>query len=772
MAEFRHTTQLGKNPRGMQKVYFTCHPDDFDSTFTQIKKEIFARQDVAIWYLDPNIKPEDVEDYELQLGLMNLFVVPVTAKLLNTPNRAMDTDVPFAVKRHIPILPLMLESDLDTVFNKKFGDLQYLDKSRDDPTAIPYDTKLTRYLESVIIGSELVEKVRAAFDAYVFLSYRKKDRLYAQEMMRLIHKDEKYRDVAIWYDEYLTPGEDFNKSIEDALKKSDVFALMVTPSLVNEVNYITELEYPKAKTLNKPILPIEMAPTDQKKLKKMYKGCSAPISPKKAQKISKLLAAFLKNIALTESDDPEHNYLIGLAYLSGIDVEIDHKRSIKLIVGSAEKGYTPAIEKAVSIYNNGEGVQRDYQEAIRWQKELIERRKMDYDNHPDEKKAFDLMFSLWELGSAYKALSQYSAAREAVLDMYDYTESFSVVFEDDKFVRYHAISCDMLGDIAKSMDRPEEASEYFCESLDVNEERAHALGTTAAYRDLVISYVKMGDICLELGRLNEAESWYIKELALEETLAKNPEHLQDNASLGNSKLGEIALMRGEYDKAEEYYRKALGIVKSLAEESDKEWIRSDISQSYIKLGDIAYAQEDIQKAKEWFELALEAVSVLDEETEKPLYKQSLSVLYERIGNICKHDGNYSEAAAWYRKMLAVNEELVQITEDTEDRRGLAISYEKLGITAFEQGNIAETEAWYRKALRIREEIADETKTYLSYDHLANSYHNLGWVLKDQSLLEKAMNIWLNLGEQCPEVRDYKRKAAKSYYAIMQLQGKL
>ena len=122
-----------------------------------------------------------MEDYKLRLREMQLFVVPVTTKLLTKENRAMDVDVPFASENHIPVLPLMQEGGLDDMFNKKFGDLQYLDKHNTDPTAIPYDEKLTKYLESVIVGDELSKKVRAAFDAYIFLSYRKKDRKYAQE---------------------------------------------------------------------------------------------------------------------------------------------------------------------------------------------------------------------------------------------------------------------------------------------------------------------------------------------------------------------------------------------------------------------------------------------------------------------------------------------------------------------------------------------------------------------------------------------------------------
>ena len=59
------------------------------------------------------------------------------------------------------------------------------------------------------------------------------------------------RDIAIWYDEFLIPGENFNDSIAAALEQSSLFALAVTPNLVNEPNYVMSIEYPMAKEAQK-----------------------------------------------------------------------------------------------------------------------------------------------------------------------------------------------------------------------------------------------------------------------------------------------------------------------------------------------------------------------------------------------------------------------------------------------------------------------------------------------------------------------------------------
>ena len=81
MADFQFRTRGQQSPQGKQRVYFTCHPDDFEKCFEEIQKETLGRQDCAVFYLEPETHPEDVEDYELRLREMLLFVVPVTKRL-------------------------------------------------------------------------------------------------------------------------------------------------------------------------------------------------------------------------------------------------------------------------------------------------------------------------------------------------------------------------------------------------------------------------------------------------------------------------------------------------------------------------------------------------------------------------------------------------------------------------------------------------------------------------------------------------------------------
>ena len=173
MAKLKYKTRGNSEPQGKPRVYFCCHPEDFNKYFESVSDEILAKQNCAVWYIDETTVRD--EDFFADLKQMQLFVIPITANLLYTENEALDIEFKFAVENHIPILPLMQESGLEEPFNQKCEELQFLNKNDADITAISYDEKLQKYLESILIGDELAEKIRAAFDAYVFLSYRKKD---------------------------------------------------------------------------------------------------------------------------------------------------------------------------------------------------------------------------------------------------------------------------------------------------------------------------------------------------------------------------------------------------------------------------------------------------------------------------------------------------------------------------------------------------------------------------------------------------------------------
>ena len=374
MAEFKVRTRGGAPAQGKARVYFVCHPADFDKYFDKICEDIFKTHDVAIYYTENMAEPLDETNITVDLGRMNLFVVPVTFRLMNDGCRAMGVDIAYAKEKNIAILPFMMESEIDAIYSlpKNFGERQYLSPFSSDTTEISYADKLKKYLDAVLISDEMAKRVRAAFDAYVFLSYRKKDRKHANELMKIIHNIPGCRDIAVWYDEFLTPGESFMENISRAMQNSKLFALLVTPNLLEEGNFVMREEYPAAKNAGMDILPTEMEKTDHNALKSRFIGIPEPVLASDVV-FKETLLKTIEKIAKTENDgEPEHNFLIGLAYLNGIDVEKDADRGIELITMAADSGLAEAMEVLYNLYLAGAEVEYNIYKAQQWAKRLAD----------------------------------------------------------------------------------------------------------------------------------------------------------------------------------------------------------------------------------------------------------------------------------------------------------------------------------------------------------------------------------------------------------------
>lgn len=416
MAEFKVKTKGGADPHGKPRVYFCCHPDDFDRYFDKICEDVFKTHDPAIYYTEDMREVLDETNITVDLGRMNLFLIPITFRLMNEPCRAMSVDIAYAKENNIPILPFMMEDGIDAVYSlpRNFGERQYLSPFSSDKTGISYENKLENYLKSILISDEMAKRIRKAFDAYIFLSYRKKDRRYADELMRIIHNIPGCRDIAIWYDEFLTPGESFIKNIEKAMSDSRLFALLVTPNLLESGNFVMTEEYPMAKKAEMDILPTEMEKTDRDELFSKFDGISEPVRAED-EKFSEALLSVIKNIIISKNDDdPEHNFLIGLAYLDGIDVEVDVERGVALITMAAEAGFVEAMEKLYEMYRSGNDVALNYAESLKWaerlyDKSIAERGEEQYDSL---RYLNDLALAYGNVGEHKKSIELLKKAKE------------------------------------------------------------------------------------------------------------------------------------------------------------------------------------------------------------------------------------------------------------------------------------------------------------------------------------------------------------------------
>lgn len=767
MLELSCKTKGNAHPKGKPRVFFTCHPADLERSLDRLCSDLFQAQDCAVYYTSNMNELIGDEDRALQLEQMNLFVVPVSLKLLIEPNRAMDKDVPFALDKHIPILPIMLEPELDVVYSRedKFGALQYLEPDAHDITAISYEKKLKNYLSSVLIDDETAERVRKAFDAYIFLSYRKKDRNYANKLMRLIHADSLCRDIAIWYDEYLTPGESFNDAIQVALDKSELFTLLVTPNLVNEENYIQTTEYPAAKQSGKTILPVEMAETDRKALESHYCDIPQCTTPDDDQFRTRMLDS-LRRIALRENDaDPTHNYLIGLAYLDGIDVEVNNARGIELITSAAEANLPEAMRRLWNMYREGNGVSLDYHEALKWVQRLV-----DYYTREYGEEHTDTLTSLSNLANTYTDLGKYIIAQK--LHEKVYALRSRILGEE------HPNTLASLDDLVFALKKNKSTNSNtdnvwsLTNSLMNLEEKLYALRARILGEEHPDTLTKLADIYEYDGDYLKAVELRGKVYALRVHIL-GEEHTNTLTSLNRLAITYYHLR--EYEKAQQLFEKVYALrVRNLGEEHPVALTLLDnLALAYRGLGNYEKGLELTEKVYAM------RVRILGEE-----HPDAITSLYNLI-TAYSIRGDHRKTLELKEKAYALSVRIYgeENPKTLTDLDALAHSYEKIGD--------------YKKVLELRKKLysissrvqgEENDITLCALRDLGKSYGKLGNHKKALELMEKAYALRVRVfGEEdqgminalhgialaCCDLGDYKKALElqeKVYTLLVRIRG--
>lgn len=759
MWELHYRTRGGSSPQGKPRVYFCCHPADFDPYFETISDEILEKQDCAVWYdRDPeaDCNPESLSS---DLTQMQLFVVPVTTRFLCRPSRARDVEFRLAMDACIPVLPLMQESGLEQLFNEVCGPIQILDRTSRDATAIRYEEKLERFLSSVLVGDELARKVRAAFDAYVFLSYRKKDRAYAQKLMRLIHQNDFCRDIAIWYDEFLVPGEDFNSAIQKALRESGLFALVVTPNLTEEDNYVMREEYPRARNSRKPIFPVEMIPTDRQALKEKYTGLPQCVSTEDEKEFPLVLLEAVQKMRFRENEDsPEHLFFIGLAYLNGIDMEVDHAKGLELISDAAEKGLPEAMEKLVSMYWNGEAVKMDCQRAIQWQEKLVEHRWDEYSGERPFEEGMALVKSLEEYGDCLywirdleTAWDAYDCMREISEELVGNAEKSAEPAQGEEARLKLARSYQSLAAVSMTSDRQPEAESFLLKMLEVCSQLKE--DGTAQKEFLFLAYNNLGYICLNLGRLEDAEGYFRNCLEVGRQVAEESgtPAARRMYALANHGCGSVRQLQLRWKEAESYYQTEYDITRMLSEETRQPGEMLDLWGCHVSLSIICMGRYRFREAERHLEKSLEISSRLNRERDTVESRKALAESYDKLAFVC-------QGSAWPRYIGA----LILAWGMLFSGYFLYIRYFSGGPASAESEmlfslfllgalvlllffgfvpNVLKGVRYFRKGLEVRRQLYEELKTVEMKEGLIGEYAKLSTFLQVTPFAAKKAEVY-------------------------------
>ncbi len=716
------------------RVFFISHDADHEEYLSRVISMLHEQTDCMVYYRDMS-EPAAItdEDLEQTLSDMQLVVIPVTQKLLREPSEAMSKVVPYALDHNIPVLPILMEKDPAGRYGKLFGNMQYLDANEKDPTAEPFEKKLGSYLSEVLVSPETIQRVKDAFDACIFLSYRKKDRAMARELMRMIHRDPRYRDIAFWYDEFLVPGEDFNDGILKALEEADLFTMVVTPQLLEDPNYVMTHEYPAAQDTGKTIFPVEMEDTDDAELRRCYKGIPRKVTASEGRKWDKELNKRLKRYALqTGKNDPQHMFLIGLAYLDGINMEVDAEKACALITEAGDAGLEEAMRKLSAMYFHGKGVPKSLVRSIEWQEKLTDSLTERYRSDNTDELLEELYEEYNNLANRYFRLKDDLKALGTASYVRSYAEE--KVSRGMEGARNDlAYSITKMGTIFHKLDDYSSSKNYYGDALEIYTELLREEPTDRARRECGLVYNLLGTVYSSRSMTEEALENYM--LAEETLLSVSDDEFRK--ATARSLLGvyenhaELLAKQGRNDEALEVYARASEVAGSIhageADFRDKTFLGS----FYRSLANLYY---DMDRKDEFRGYIRKRIEILDLQIEEAREAgMRYADLYDTKGECHRRLGETDEARRCYLMCLEAHEDDPDIPAVHEDHMN---AYSDLAWLESRLGNDELAAEYRREELALARKLAEETGFRNHIDRLADCLEKMAG--EDPDMLEEAL----------------------------------
>ncbi len=206
----------------------------------------------------------------------DVLVILATERYFTSRTSGYSSEYLYAKERGITVIPLLLEDGIINLINTRCDKSQYIEASASLDDALSA-------LRSRILSLNLSEAPEHRHR--IFISYRKKDAEALRLLVDALESIPVSNDLSFWYDAAISPGENYEERITDALCGCDIFILLVTPSLLEADNFVMCNEYPMARRLGKRILPLEAVKTDRRALRELFSGLPDPIPLKQIRAI-------------------------------------------------------------------------------------------------------------------------------------------------------------------------------------------------------------------------------------------------------------------------------------------------------------------------------------------------------------------------------------------------------------------------------------------------------------------------------------------------------
>lgn len=674
--DFSYRVRGDFSPNGLQKVFFSFYPGD-TVRMEKIADDILDISNCAVWYHTDSLTADDIDldDLGMKLQEMKLFVVIVSTNYLANDSLARNWEYGFAMEHHIPVLPIAVESGLEEYFavemnriHDGYGDIQLLRSEVADRTEISYYQKLVRDLGAILLENKEVERIKQAFSGKIFLSYRKKDRRYANELMHTIHSIPSLRSVSIWFDEFMSSGEKWSDQIGDALKQSDVFLLMVSPSITEPDNYVIREEYPAARKQDKKIVSVGKSENksetpDIEELRQIFPGLRVLVDGDDADE----LESVLREISAEAESTPETDYLIGLAFFNGIEMERDTEKAVSLIVASARQNLPEAVRKLAEMYWKGDGIAVNYENSILWRKRLVDLYEQRFDEIKEPEEMLEYIRALESLATCLYELSSFRDSLLYAKQLAKLMEQIASFSDFSDFPHYHAQAYDLCGKNCRRLGLYDDAIAYADKYHKLAEKQYEQKPSTDNLHNISVACERGGDAYYAIGDYEQTENWYLRALEIDRRIDEELRSADSAFTLSASMLvlGDVHIRHGEYAKADQIYTEAVWLRKRILAAEDTDDHQKQYGEAVLARGTALLLKEEIDEAGKCFSEAKEIFRNLAEKYGTIEAQHAYSVALNLCGRICEENRDFAQARECYTESLEIRRKILTKTRSIE-----------------------------------------------------------------------------------------------------------
>lgn len=274
------------------------------------------------------------------------------------------------------------------------------------------------------------------------------------------------------------------------------------------------------------------------------------------------------------------------------------------------------------------------------------------------------------------------------------------------------------------------------------------------------------------GQLREAQELFVEIVATRQELAERfPESVryQEKLASANLNLGLVASQQGEYDAAAAALHRALDIYQRIVATKDNLANRAEV---LMQLGMIRREQRDFAKALHYFSESETILMELTRDASDVLgYHQALAKVYSERGLSYLSQTALAEAASEFERALELRQGLAaELPDDIDAKLELAGSLNKLSACLLQtQQEIDRARLLIQQQIALLESLGDRLETKVE---LGNGYNNLatidlqaGNVDEAIRLMNKGLEVRMQLAEAKPEVPLYRESVADSWFNL-------